>query len=83
MSDIIDARYDFLEKQAIRALPFNLKKIYLDMANAEVELMKRGECEKTAMQVVAKKHNMSEDEVKEIMMIASDFIETYIEKYIT
>lgn len=83
MSDIIDARYDFLEKQAIRVLPYDMRKIYFDMANVEVELMKRGECEKTAMQVVAKKHNMSEDEVKEIMMIASDFIETYIEKYIT
>lgn len=83
MSDIIDARYDFLEKQAIRVLPFNLKKIYLDMANAEVELMKRGEREKTAMQVVAEKYGMSEDEVKGIMIVASDFIETYIEKYIT
>ena len=76
---VIDAKYRFLEKQAIQRLPSKIKEIYADLIKAEVDGYTNEET--SAVQVVTSWHNMTEDEVKECMMKVYDFIEEYIQTH--
>lgn len=72
---IIDAEGEFLERQAVEALPNKEKQIYNDMIEAEIYKQH----DEKAITIVARKHDMTEEEVTKYMLWSIDFIDDYIE----
>lgn len=74
---IINAEGEFLERQAVEALPVLEKQIYQDMIQAEIYSKHK----EKAITIVARKHGMTEEEVTKYMLWSIDFIDDYIETH--